>query len=198
LETDPEAREKFNSGMAGMSGPIDEVIADAYDFPGGGTVVDVGGGRGGLLRSVLLRNPGLSGILYDQADTVREHLLDTEELAGRWRAEGGDFFTAVPKDGDFYLLKHILHDWNDADCVRILETIKRAAPPAATLLVIERVVAGPNEGADTKSSDLNMLVGPGGVERTADEFAALLAAGGWRLTGMHPAATHYMIEGVPS
>jgi hypothetical protein len=99
-------------------------------------------------------------------------------------------------EADAYILKHILHDWSDADCERILETIKRAAPPDAVLLVIEQVIGAPNEGPEAKSSDLNMLVGPGGMERTADEFAALFAAGGWRLTSMHSAATRHIIEGV--
>ena len=100
----------------------------------------------------------------------------------------------LPK-ADAYILKHILHDWCDEDCVRILRTILRAAPESARLLVIERLIEGPNKGAFGKSMDLQMLVGPGGMERTREEFEALFAAAGWRLVVAHPAGLQYIIEG---
>ena len=97
---------------------------------------------------------------------------------------------------DAYILKHILHDWYDEDATRILQTIRRAAPLHARLLVIERLIGPPNEGAEAKSADLNMLVGPGGMERTREEFEALFSTGGWRLVAVHPAGSRYVIEGV--
>src|SRR5262249_28864021 len=113
-------------------------------------------------------------------------------------AVGGSFFTGVPEGGDAYLLKWILHDWNDAASVDILRSCRRAMKPGETLIVLEHVIGAPNSSARGKFMDLNMLVINGGRERTRDEFAALFAQSGFRLISMTPTSTSVcVIEGVP-
>ncbi|WP_327358697.1 methyltransferase [Streptomyces sp. NBC_01304] len=180
LMSEPAEQQAFDAGMAAFSGSVDDIVADSCTLPDSGTVVDVGGGRGGLLRAVLNRAPGLTGVLFDQPQVVGEHHLDNEELAGRWRAEGGDFFTSVPAGGDLYLLKHVLHDWNDEDCLRILRAVRAAAPAGARLLVVDAVLAPGNEPDLGKLVDIVMLAVLRGRERTEAEFGTLLTAAGFR------------------
>ncbi|MFD9909221.1 methyltransferase [Streptomyces sp. NPDC059063] len=189
LAQHPEAQRLFDLGMAALSGPVDEIIAETYPFPDTGTVVDVGGGRGGLLKSVLERRPRLSGVLFDQAQTVAHHLLDTKELSGRWRVESGDFFTGVPKGGDVYTLKHILHDWNDDECLRILRAIRTAIPPSGRLVAVDTVLPEGNDPHFGKSVDVIMLAAFSGQERTREEFAALFQKAGFKLTRVIEAPT---------
>ncbi|SFU21620.1 O-methyltransferase [Mesorhizobium sp. YR577] len=111
----------------------------------------------------------------------------------------GSFFEAIPAGGDAYILKAILHDWDDAESSAILKICRRPIKPEAKLLVLERVIAPPNEFSDAKFSDLNMLVSPGGQERTRDEFAALFAVAGFRLTRVVPTGTRFsVVEAVPT
>jgi O-methyltransferase len=112
---------------------------------------------------------------------------------------GGSFFEAVPSGGDLYILKAVLHDWDDEAARRVLARCREAISPAGTLLVVERVLAPPNEGLDDKVSDLNMLVNTGGLERTEDEFAALLASGGFELRRViSTAGPQKVLESVPA
>ncbi|MGA4839807.1 methyltransferase [Streptomyces sp. G45] len=189
LATHPDAQSLFDLGMAALSGPVDEVIAETYPFPETGTVVDVGGGRGGLLKAVLTRRPGLTGVLFDQEQTVARHLLDTKELTGRWRAQAGDFFTAVPPGGDVYVLKHILHDWSDEECLGILRAIRAAVPPTGRLVAVDPVLPEGNAPHFGKAVDVIMLAAFTGQERTRDEFAALFQKAGFRLTRLIEAPT---------
>ncbi|MFJ6795100.1 methyltransferase [Streptomyces sp. NPDC091268] len=182
----PEDRATFDAGMAAFSGAEDELVAQSYAFPPDSRVIDVGGGRGGLLGAVLRGEPSLSGVLFDQSATVAEHVLDRPELAGRWRTEGGDFFTAVPSDGDVYLLKHILHDWDDEDCLRILGSIRRAARTGARLLVVDAVLPGNSAPHPALELDIVMLMALKGRERTAAEFESLLDRAGFRLRRILP------------
>ncbi|GAU68700.1 putative O-methyltransferase [Streptomyces sp. NBRC 110611] len=188
LLTDPAARRLFDDGMASLSAPADEAVATVYPFPETGTVVDVGGGRGGLLRAALRRHPQLTGVLFDQAPPLAHHLLDGDELKGRWRAQEGDFFTSVPEGGDVYVLKHVLHDWPDDACRRILRTCRAAMAAGRRLLVIESVLPPGNAPHFGKTMDVAMMAVVDGRERTADEFATLLSAGGFRLTRVLPTA----------
>jgi hypothetical protein len=118
-------------------------------------------------------------------------------VAGRCQLVGGSFFESVPAGADAYVLRNIIHDWEDDDCQRILTIIRRAMPAAGTLLVLERTLGLPNEGRETKFMDLNMLVSPGGRERTEAEFAALLAGSGFRLARVIEAGGGAVIEGLP-
>jgi hypothetical protein len=176
---------------------LSPAVVAAYDWSQFALIADIAGGHGAQLADILAANPNARGILFDQSHVVAgaPPLLEAAGVADRCEIIAGSFFDSVPS-ADAYILKHILHDWYDDDCVRILETIRKAAPQDARLLVIERLIEGPNLGAGGKSSDLNMLVGPGGMERTREEFDALLSSGGWKLIATHPAATHHAIEAV--
>lgn len=187
----------FDNAMTAMTRAVSPLVVAAYNWQQFGLIADIAGGHGAQLADILLASPNARGILFDQPHVVAgaAPILRAAGVHDRVEVAAGSFFESVPK-ADAYILKHILHDWQDADCVRILETIRKGAPQGARLLVVERLIEGPNLGPGAKTSDLNMLVGPGGVERTREEFDALLAAGGWRLTEIFPAATHHVIEAV--
>ncbi|MCX4640757.1 methyltransferase [Streptomyces sp. P9-2B-2] len=186
LMSDPADRRLFDDGMSSLSAPVDEAVAAAYPFPATGTVVDIGGGRGGLLRAALSRYPQLTGVLFDQAPPLSHHLLDGDELKGRWRTQEGDFFASVPEGGDLYVLKHVLHNWADEPCRRILRSCHRAMTAGSRLLVIESVLPPGNAPHFGKTMDVAMMALLDGRERTAQEFATLLSAGGFRLTRVLP------------
>jgi hypothetical protein len=169
--------------MTDLSRRTNRSLLEAYDFSGFGTIVDVGGGRGALLASLLAAHPHQHGVLFDLPHVVASA---PSAEGDRLRVVGASFFDGVPTGGDAYLLRAILHDWPDDDCVRILGACRAAMSEEATLLIIERDLAdGLQEAA---LSDLNMLVGPGGQERTRAEYASLLASAGLRLVGSWPGA----------
>ena len=199
--THPEAARRFDAGMVALTLRIARSLVEAYDFGGVGTLVDVGGGHGALLAAVLDTYPDMGGVLYDLPHVVETALpvLAARGLDARVRLEGGTFFDRVPSGGDCYLLKSVLHDWEDYDCVRILQACAGSMPRNAVLLIVERLLGGPNEGADTKFSDLNMMVLPGGRERTADEFDALVVAAGMSVRRVVPTSSAFhAIEAVVS
>jgi hypothetical protein len=197
----PDEGASFDAAMTSMSRYVAGATLDAYDFGRFGTVVDVGGGRGALLAAILGRWPDAHGVLFDQPHVVAgaPSLLDNAGVAGRCRIVTGSFFDAVPAGGDAYLLKSIIHDWPDAESVAILRNCRQAMAPDATLLLVERVIADRNDGFDAAFSDLNMLVSPGGQERTTAEYAALLAAADLHLTRTVPTASEVtVVEAVPA
>ena len=179
----PEEGAIFNAAMTDIMRRANAHLLGAYDFGRFGTVVDIGGGRGAFLGAVLEANPAMRGILFDQP-----HVVEGALVGERCQIVGGSFFDAVPEGADAYMLKAILHDWEDDDALRILARCRAAIPAHGVLLVVERDLGAPNEDADAKLSDLNMLVGTGGRERTRDEFAALFAAGGFALQSATPSA----------
>jgi hypothetical protein len=173
----------FDAWMAANTETIAGAVVSAYDFAGAKTVVDVAGGTGALLGAVLEANPDLSGVLFEQPVVIDRaaELVGHRPWADRCRLVGGSMFDTVPSGGDVYLMKSIVHDWTDTEAVQILVRCRDAMPESAVLLVIERLLEGPNLGADTKFSDLNMLVLPGGRERSEVEFAELCEQAGLRL-----------------
>jgi hypothetical protein len=189
---DADASARFDRAMRENSAAAADAVAAAFDFAPVRRLVDVGGGDGALLAGLLRRHPGLHGILMDRAHVVARaaDVLAAAGVSGRCAVVAGDFFAAVPGDGDAYLLKAILHDWDDPDAARILAVVRAAMPATAPLLVVERILAPPNQGAEGRLSDLNMLVNTGGRERTAPEFAELLRAGGFALDRVVPTAGH--------
>ncbi|WP_438484034.1 methyltransferase [Streptomyces sp. S186] len=189
LKGDRRSRELFDAGMAAFSEPMDDLVAGAYPFPEQGTVVDVGGGRGGLLRQVLLRHPGLSGVLFDQAPALEDHVLDAPGLAGRWRAEPGDFFASVPDGGDVYVLKHVLHDWEDEAAVRILSACRRGLAPGGRVLVVDSVPEPGNGAHPGKALDVAMMTLVTGKERGPRELDELFSQAGLRRTRILPTPT---------
>ncbi len=179
----------FNAAMTSIITETAAAVRDAYDFGAVRTLVDVGGGHGMLVGTVVAANASLGGVLFDQPRVVEGAGPTLERLGvrGRVMIVGGDFFQEVPR-GDAYLLSHIIHDWDDERSVAILRTIRRAAEPAARLLVVEAVIPPLNAPSFGKLLDLEMLVLPGGVERTEAEYRELFAAGGFRLTRVVPTA----------
>jgi hypothetical protein len=187
----PEESAVFDAAMTSITGRVNPSILAAYDFGRFATVVDIGGSRGVLLAALLTQHPSLRGVLFDLPHVVAgaEEVLEHAGVADRCTVVAGSFFDSVPEGGDAYLLKAIVHDWDDEEAVAILRVCREAMSATATLLVVERIVAPPNEGAEAKFSDLNMLTGLAGRERTREEFEALLAAGGFRLAKLFPSAS---------
>lgn len=196
----PEESAIFDRAMSALTFASNAAILDAYDFGRFETVVDVGGGNGALLAAILDRHPAVRGVLFDQPHVAANApaFLAERGLEGRCDVVAGSFFDGVPTGGDSYVLKAIIHDWGDTEAGTILRTCRRAMTADAILLVIEQELGGPNERPPAKFSDLNMLVGPGGQERTGDEYAALFAAAGFELTRPVPTAgTLHVFEGAP-
>jgi hypothetical protein len=189
LAAHPEASEVFNRAMTSFSSLAAQAVVAAYDFSHASKIVDVGGGHGMLLATVLQTNPKAQGILFDLPSVVAGAAASLEGSTARARIEiaGGDFFESVPEGGDVYMLKHIVHDWSDEHSTRILSNTARAMVPDARVLLIEVVVPTLNIPHFSKMIDLEMLVMTnGGRERSEAEFAALLAKSGLTLTRVLP------------
>lgn len=194
----PEDGAIFDRAMAGLTSGLTEAVLDAYDFGKFGTVVDIGGGSGSLLAAILVRHPHVSGVLFDAPNVVggAERVLHDAGVAARVRVVGGNFFEEVPGSGDVYVLKSIIHDWNDEAAIAILRVVRRAMSDESRLVLVELDLGRPNENVPAKLSDLNMLVMPYGRERTVDEYAALFQDAGLRVVGVHPTGTgSLVIEG---
>ncbi len=193
----PEEGAIFDHAMTAISRGVSNAVVTAYDFAPFACVADIGGGHGALLASILGRYPAAHGILFDQAHVV-SGAAELLGVADRCEIVAGSFFEAVPKGGDAYVLKGILHDWDYAATIAILRVCRGAIGSSGKLLVVERLIAPPNEAPDAKFSDLNKMVSPGGLERTREEFAAIFAAGGFQLSAVVATTTRLsVIEGVP-
>jgi O-methyltransferase/methyltransferase family protein len=184
----PEEQAVFNSAMTSNSRLEAKAVLEAYDFSRSACIVDIGGGQGFLLKSILIACPATTGILFDQPQVIASaHQVPVSaELEQRYRLVAGSFFESVPETGDVYLMKAILHDWNDNRSRDILRTCRRAMSSKAILFVIERVVGLPNEGPEGKFSDLNMMVQYAALERTHQEFDDLLKSGGFKMIEVIP------------
>jgi hypothetical protein len=188
-KTNPAEGEVFNQAMSDFSGALIPAILASYQFPANGTIVDVAGGNGTLLAAVLNQQPALSGIVTDLPFTIpaAEAYLAAQGLSDRAMAVAADFFSTVPAGADTYMMKFILHDWNDHDSGRILDTIRAAAKPDSQLILLETVVPGSDEQAGpSRIMDINMMVMTGGKERTATEWHALLNAHGFVIDRIIP------------
>jgi hypothetical protein len=201
LATQPEVASIFNEGQFAGTLAVADAVLEAYDLTPFGTIMDVGGGSGALATTLLKARPELRGIVFDLPfceDGARAH-FDAAGVADRCEFVGGDFFQAVPAGADAYLLKFILHDWEDAKCAQILSSCRAAIGPTGKLLLIESVLPPPGEPlTDAVFSDLTMVVHTGGQERSAAEFEQLLQAAGFRLTRVVPTrAAQSIVEAVP-
>ncbi|MFO1071006.1 MAG: methyltransferase [Geminicoccaceae bacterium] len=195
LAEDPAAGAVFDRLMAEQSAGWGKAVADAYPLAGLRTVVDVGGGRGALLAALLRANPEVEGVLFDQPHVVPdgEKAFAAAGLAERTLAAGGDFFAAVPPGGDLYLLKQVLHDWDDERCRVILGNCREAMTAEARLLIVE-VATGPDgAGAYANHLDVHMMVLTGGRERSVQQYTALLEAAGLQLTRTIPTACELLL-----
>jgi hypothetical protein len=181
LADHPDDAALFQRAMIALSQGANEAVADAYDFARFSTVVDVGGGHGQLLSAILARNPHLSGMLFDRPAGVAAAKAGAGGDLPRTEFAAGNFFESVPIGADVYLLKKVIHDWNDQQAVLILSKCREAMAPHGKVLVAETIIP-PGDQPDTiKLIDANMLAVTGGAERTEAEYAALFVAAGLRL-----------------
>jgi O-methyltransferase domain/Dimerisation domain len=191
LAKHPEEASLFSETMVSFHGAEPAAVAEAYDFSGMNTIVDIGGATGNLLAAILSRHPGPRGILYDLPHVVRDapRLLQARGLPDRVTIVPGSFFEGVPEGGDAYLLSHIIHDWTEEQCLTILGHCRRVMKPDNRLLIIEMVLPAGNAPHPGKMLDMMMLVGPGGQERTEPEYRSLLGKARFRLTRVVPTDT---------
>jgi hypothetical protein len=201
LATAPDEATWFNEMMIAFHGSEPPAVAAAFDFSTIGTLVDVGGGTGNLLTTILQANPSLRGILHDMPHVAAQarDLIASRGLSDRCTVNEGNFFEDLPEGGDAYMLSHIIHDWDEASCLKILSNCRRAMKPTSRLLVVEMVIPPGNDFHPGKISDMIMLsFTPGGCERTAAEYAALFAKAGFTLTRVVPTASPVsVVEAVP-
>jgi O-methyltransferase domain len=195
----PEEAAIFNEAMVSKTVPVAGAFVAAYDCSHFSTVVELGGGYGPLLRAILKANPDLRGILFEMpyvAEEARKHVA-REDLAGRCEVIGGDFFESIPRGGDAYILKSVIHDWDDEKSSAILRNVAEAMAPQGRLLLVELVA--PRQAGDSPwdemiaGSDVNMLVNTGGRERSEADFRRLFQTGGFQLTRIVATATPWSI-----
>jgi ubiquinone/menaquinone biosynthesis C-methylase UbiE len=179
----PEDAQTFNRSMSGFTQVVNQAVLAGYDFSNIRKLVDVAGGVGSLLSNVLQANPTTRGVLFDLPHVIAEAgpFFEQAGCADRCEFVSGDFFQSVPEGGDVYMMKWIIHDWDDDKSIAILRNIHRAMKDDGRLLLLETVVPAGNEPHWSKFLDLNMMVMTGGCERTEAEFKALLLAAGFRL-----------------
>jgi hypothetical protein len=189
LARNPAYAKVFNDAMTSFSAPIGNAALEAYDFSGIGTLVDVAGGHGEILMLILKAHPTMRGIVCDLEHVVEGATprIAAAGLSDRMRAVPCDFFASIPDGGDAYIMKHILHDWYDDKASVILKNIARAmGPKKGKVILLESVIAAGNAPDLGKFIDIEMMLFPGGKERTEAEFGALFASAGFTLTKVVP------------
>jgi len=188
LAQHPEAASLFSEMMVGIHSQEPPAVAAAYDFSTFKTIIDVGGATGNMLAAILANHPGPRGILFDRPHVVSDApaLLDARGLSHRVTIEIGDFFQHVPTGGDAYILSHIIHDWNEDQCLMILGHVRKATKPAGRLLIVEMVLASGDAPHPGKILDMVMFSQTGGEERSEAEYGHLLSKAGFRLTRVVP------------
>lgn len=199
LEQHPLKGKEFHDAMTSLSAGAVAAVVAAYDFCGVRKLVDVGGGHGLLLASVLSKYPGMRGVLYDAPAVVpgAAEVLAAHGVADRCETVGGDFLRSVPGGGDAYILKHIIHDWSDEECVTILSHCRAGMKAGGKVLIVEMVVPAPNVHAISKFLDLEMLLFLTGRERTESEYRDLLERAGFEFSRIVPTPSPYsVIEGM--
>jgi ubiquinone/menaquinone biosynthesis C-methylase UbiE len=196
----PETGKLFDQAMTGVHGRETEAMLEAYDFTGIGTLADIGGGNGSVITAILKKDPAMQGILFDLPGVVERAKANIEAagLKGRCQVVAGNFFETVLPGADAYLMRHIIHDWDDDKSITILRNCRRVMVQRGRLLVVEGVVPPGNEPSVSKFFDLAMMVLPGGMERTEEEYRQLFEAAGFRLTRIVPTKTWVsVIEATP-
>ena len=200
LKQHPEEARIFNDTMTELSMIDSPAVADAYSFDGIHSIVDIAGGHGLLLATILQRNPHLKGTLYEMP-----HVLEgaaggpLKPVMERCTLSSGDMFSSVPPGADAYIMKHIIHDWPDELCLKILKACRKSVNEGGKLLVVDNVIQPGNDFSPGKFLDLQMLIFPSGSERTEKQFRDLFAAAGWKLNRIIPtAAPDSIVEGVPA
>jgi hypothetical protein len=202
LAEHPEDAAVFDAAMNSISTPLTVGIVQAYDFTPFGTVVDVGGGHGGLLTAILATNPHLQGVLFDKPAVVAgaEEVISSAQVADRCKVVSGDFLDSVPEGGDAYLLSNVIHNWDDDHAVQILGRCRVAMANTGCVLLAELVLPEGVAPSMAKLADLGMLImTSGGRERTEAEYRTLCDRAGLRLTRIVPSAGLFsLVEAVPN
>lgn len=197
----PDEAAVFDEAMVSIHGRETAAIIAAHDFGQYRTIIDLGGGNGSQLCGILQAHPQPRGIVFDLPHVAEraDSYIAAQGLSDRCRTAAGSFFTSVPTGGDAYLLRHIIHDWNDEQSRVILNCVRQEISPTGKLLILETVITPGNDPGFAKLLDLTMLVIPGGKERTEGEYRNLLAASGFRLAKITPTAADVdIIEAVPA
>jgi len=201
LRTNAEVQRRFDLAMAQISDADDAAIASAYEFGRFGQIVDLGGGRGGLLVQILKRAPKATGVLFEQPQVLATATrLDEAGLTDRSKKIGGDFFASVPDGADCYVIKGVLHDFNDQQCTRILSNCRRAAGDTGRLLIANQdlpvTVDAPHPNL---TMDIQMMALLGGRERSASDWSSLFQQSGWKLgSQIETGAGFTLVEGTPN
>lgn len=182
------AGDVFSQAMTSFSRQTIPAILAAYDFSGAGTIADIAGGVGHLLGAVLQKYTDARGVLFEIPPVLANAppMLDSYGVSDRVELVAGDFVESIPVEADIYMLKHIIHDWYDDKCRQILGNIRNSMPDGARVLVLDAVIPPGNIPHPGKILDLEMLISPGGMERTAEQFDALLTSAGFRVTQIIP------------
>jgi hypothetical protein len=200
LAQNPESAKIFDESMTNASAIESATIAASYDFSSIQTLVDIAGGEGLLIASILKSNPTLKGVLFDRPHVIEraKRFLEAEGVLERCQLAAGNFFESVPEGGDAYILKHIIHDWDDERAIAILKQCHKVMPDNGKLLVAEQVIPPGNQPFMGKLIDVNMLVmTDGGRERTEAEYRALFEKAGFKLTRIVPTQDEMsIIEGI--
>jgi hypothetical protein len=200
LAQNPESAKIFDEAMTNLSVIESAAIAASYDFSSIQTLVDVAGGEGLLIASILKSNPTLKGVLFDQPHVIEraKRFLEAEGVLERCQLAAGNFFESVPEGGDAYILKYIIHDWDDERAIAILKQCHKVMPANGKILVAEQVIPPGNQPFKGKFVDLHMLtVTSGGRERTEAEYRALFEKAGFKLTRIVPTQDEVsIIEGI--
>jgi hypothetical protein len=194
-----KAGKVFNDAMTSNSAFASAAVVNGYDFSNIETLVDVGGGHGFLLASILAKYPSVKGVLYDMPAIVADarKLLTDYGVINRCETIGGNFFDSVPKGADAYMMKHIIHDWNDEQCITLLKNCRNAMNKGGKILVVEMIVPEGNEPSPAKFLDLQMLLYLPGCERTETEYRELFHKAGFELSRIVPTMSPFsVIEGV--
>jgi hypothetical protein len=200
LKQHPDEAQIFNDAMTEFSMIDAPAVAEAYNFDGIRSIVDIAGGHGLLLATILQRNPHLQGTLFEMS-----HVLEGAKsgplmpVMERCTLASGDMFSSVPAGADAYIMKHIIHDWPDDRCVQLLSACRKGVNSGGKLLVVDTVIQPGNDFSPGKFLDLQMMIFPSGCERTEKQFHALFAAAGWRLNRIIPtAAQDSIVEALPA
>lgn len=188
LERHPDNARTFLEAMNCCASLYNEAIVEGYDFSRSGKIIDVGGGQGKLITAILKANPSTRGVLFDTPNQTpgAERLFEQEKIADRCETIAGDFLESVPEGGDAYILKHIIHDWDDLRAIEILKNCHRSMSGDARLLLVEEIITRDSEFTPAKVLDIQQMLMPGGRERTREEYRKLLEAAGFELTAVIP------------
>ena len=199
LSAHPDQERTFDQAMSNLSAPYNAAVAAICDCSGVSTLVDVGGGEGSLLVTLLRSNPSLRGVLYDREPVIERARARLGEagMGERCNLAAGDFFESVPAGGDAYIIKNVLHDWDDERATRLLSNCRAVMAPEARLWIVEMIIPPGNNPVLGKLLDMHMLL-IGGRNRTESDFRVLLGSAGFRLNRIIPtAAPVSVVEALP-